>query len=165
MKELRLENSPNTPKYIWHLYSSTLMEPMLYELEYYREDLRSRKTGEELSLRLRLLQPIKGQLPEGFYSEVGSDFFVAAYVLFRARKDFLASWMHYVFKPGEDWRMKFLTFTEARTTYEGLLGSYKSLVIENRRVIENLHTRECSNCPWDGNSILEGWDISYKFLV
>lgn len=51
-------------QFAWHIHDDVLVEPAVELIENRRAFIRKHKLPEEVELRLRLLQPVRGKLPD-----------------------------------------------------------------------------------------------------
>ena len=94
-----------------------------YDYDKRVEFIRVKKNKSELDLRLKLFQPIKSELPKELVE--------AEQAYFEAEEAIIKMWVSYF---------------EAKQ-------AYKNALINNAEFIEKLHSLECPNCPWDGETI------------
>lgn len=120
-------------KFYWHIHHDTLLEsrnePIKNRIKYIKEN----KPKDEIKLRLKLLKPVKGKLPNKFikakeaYDEaILEDWLELREIYFRTRN--------------KKWKV----YNEAMKA-PGIIA---------------LHKKECPNCPWTGSSIFafREWD-------
>ena len=125
------------PRAYWHIHHDVLVEYTTAPIEERIRYIQGHKPPEEVAVRLRLLKPVVGELPESFAAaaksldaaEKASD--AARQTLDDARKALAAAW-----KALDD-AWKALDATRLACADE----------------IEKLHRNECPDCPWDGKTI------------
>lgn len=118
-------------QFYWHVHHDQLLEPLTGPVEDRVKYIRTSKPEHEVTTRLRLLTPALGVLPRT------------------------------VEKAGETW------FKAAEEDRANMPGAWKRLlnagmvylrVVRNNASINELHERECPNCPWDGETIFPEGD-------
>ena len=120
----------NKQGFFWHVHHGILIE-WCHGYDERAEYICTEKSPYEQETRLRLFQPVKGNLPEEVieawraYYEAGQ----APNEAGRAPNE--ASWQAY---------------NEAGQ-------AYREAVDKNMPAIKALHAEECPNCPWDGYTI------------
>ena len=97
-----------------------------YDYEERAEYIRAEKPKKEQGTRLRLFQPVKGILPLAVTK--------AGQAIGRAGQVIIKVWQAY---------------NEAGQAYD-------DVVLAHKQSIENLHKKECPNCPWNGQTIFSG---------
>ena len=102
--------------------------------DYAQDIIRAHKPPKEQKLRLRLFQPVKGQLPQEVV-EAGNALKKAEKALHKILAIYTCG--HGVSRDD---------VYSARKAYFEALSSHKD-------EIEELHKQECLNCPWDGKTI------------
>ena len=124
--------------YYWHVYSDVLLgwyNNYDEEVDY----IRNRRSLNEQLVHLRLFKPVKGRLPNEVI-ETGQAYGKAEQAYNdRARQASYKTWQAYD-------RARWKAWYEAWKAYENTLN-------DNKAAIEKLHSIECPNCPWDGNTI------------
>lgn len=115
--------------FFWHVHHEVLLG-WCYNYNERAEFIRTDKLLEEQAVRLRLFQPVKGQLPRELvearraYDEAYRAYYGAYRAYYGARR----------------------AYVEARRVYYEVLN-------KNMPAIEALHKAECPNCPWNGRTI------------
>jgi hypothetical protein len=109
--------------FYWHIHHDVLVEPATEPIEQRSEYIRQRKPANQIETRLRLLKPVKGELPQAFVE---------------ARRAYDEASRAYE----EAWRV----YDDAWLAYDDARGAHKT-------EIEALHAQECPDCPWDGKTI------------
>ena len=138
-------------KFYWHIHHDILLEPLTEPLKNRIEYIKNNKSKSEIELRLKLLKPVKGKLPdevikagEVYYKaqETSGKVWEAYYKTWKASDK---SWEASV-KAWEVYAKVWETRDEARRTYDKTLKKYS-------KEINILHKKECPNCPWNGKTI------------
>ena len=122
--------------FFWHIHHEILLEHSgnINERVAY---IKSYKPKDQIEIRLRLMKPVKGELPQEVvkagkvYGEAENAYNEAGKAYNEARNAYDEAWNAY---------------DEARKAWEEALQ-------RNKGVIEELHRKECPNCPWDGKTI------------
>jgi len=126
-------------KAYWHIHHDVLVEfatePIRNRIKY----IKKHKPAGEVKTRLRLLKPVKGKLPEAVV-KAGKAYVDAAKVHKKA-SDLNA--------PDRFWDV----YIEACEGYDLAREAYYQALIDNMPAVLELHTKECPNCPWDGETI------------
>lgn len=130
-------------QFCWHAYHTDSLCQYV-DLEARRAQIEQIKPKHELPIRRRLMRPVVGQLPPEFVAACEAA--EAA-----ARKAREAAWeaceaREAVWEACEAARKARKAAWEARKSREVCYQTHK---IE----IERLHTLECRDCPWDGETI------------
>ena len=118
------------PKFYWHIHHHILVEPLTEPLKNRIAFIERNKLEHERETRLRLMQPVKGKLPDA---------------VVKARKAWDKARKAYV-KAREAW-------DGAREACNKAWAAYLKALRDHKDEIEALHTKECPNCPWDGETI------------
>ncbi len=140
----------NTQKrFRWHVHHRILVEicddyegRVLYIL--------TEKKEHQRDTRLRLLQPVKGNLPQEVI-EVGLVYDKARQAHSEAGQAYDEAWQVY----DEDEARQACdeagqVYTEAKQAY------YNEALSNNMPAVMLLHEEECPDCPWDGKTIFPG---------
>ena len=122
--------------YAWHIHENIIVERLREPIEMRQEYIRAHKSRWEQALRLRLLHPVQGTLPEPVV-EAAETLNLAWKVFSKAAE---------VFNPRP-------TYLQAWKAYDQAEGAYSLTLKEYKTEIEALHAIECPNCPWDGTTI------------
>ena len=131
-------------KAYWHIHHGCLVEfatePIENRIEYIRED----KPKSEIALRLKLLKPVQGKLPDDVDK---------AWVAYdKARADVNKA----TADVGKAWTVldkARAAYNKAREAYNKAEAAYDKAIADNLPAIMALHDKECPNCPWDGETI------------
>ena len=107
----------------WHIHHDVLLEWSTEPLSARTYYIHANKPESEHETRLRLMQPVAGELPK---------------TVVAAGEKFYATWKVSVM----DWD----DYDAARRAFELVLKAHET-------EIQVLHSQECPNCPWDGYTI------------
>ncbi len=129
--------------YYWHCHHEVLCEFVgnpQERIDYIKEA----KADSEVEIRLRLFQPIKGELPLAVveagaaYDKAGAAYEKAgaAYVKARAARNKARA-----------------AYEKAGAAYDKAWAACVKAGENHREELEALHAKECPNCPWDGKTI------------
>ena len=138
-------------KFYWHIHHDILLEPLTEPLKNRIDFIKENKPEDEIELRLKLLKPVKGKLPdevikagEAYYKaqETSGKVWEAYYKTWEAS---VKSWEASV-KAWEVYAKAWETRDEARRAYDKILKKYS-------KEIDILHKKECPNCPWQNGTI------------
>lgn len=75
------------PKYYWHIHHGLLVEPVIDSIMTRRQYIREDKPKDERKLRLKLLKPVRGKLPD--------DLVAAGIDCVRVGKSYTSEWIFY----------------------------------------------------------------------
>ena len=120
----------------WHVHHEVLCE-YSHDIDERIEYIKKNKPAHEVDLRLRLMQPVKGKLPDELVKAnkarvKANKAWVKAY---EARDKAYEAWV----KANKAW-------VKARVKEDKAWDKYKD-------EIEALHKEECKDCPWNGKTI------------
>ena len=126
-------------EWCWHGHhqNTSPLELLSGTIEERRKVILATKPVEEQKLRLRLLQPVRGELPAALIralatrNEAGAIYDEAAAIRNEA----------------------FTTYDKARVIYDKALTTFDQVINACLPEILALHATECPDCPWDGESI------------
>lgn len=124
----------------WHVHHDMLVE-YCYNYDKRVEFIKTRKSSNEIEARLRLLQPVKGELPEELVR--------AGEAFGRAEKDYDEAETALANIDMEDYEAAHDAYMDACTTRSNAWGMWKRVLAENIDTIEKLHSEECTDCLWD----------------
>jgi len=130
--------------FFWHVHHEKLME-WCHSYDERAEYIRTEKPLNERETRLRLFQPVKGNLPEEV-TEACRAFLEAKRVYVEAGRVYVEAGQ----ARDEAWR----AYNEASQAYYEATQDYDEALSKNMFDIEALHAEECPNCPWNGHTIL-----------
>jgi len=130
--------------FFWHMDHEVLVG-WCYSYDQHARHIRTNKPNGEQGLRLRLFQPVTGQLPqEVFWALKECD---RAKEAFDEAEEAVAV----------EWDDAFDEAVRVSDRRRGLREEAKKAYIEalanHKDEIEALHARECRNCCWDGKTI------------
>jgi len=122
-------------KFFWHVHHDILLEPLTKPIKNRIKYIKENKPEEEVELRLKLLKPVKGKLPDKFIK--------ALEARVKAGEARVKAWEAYV----KTWK----AFDKA---WEARVKAWEAYdkAGEDPKIIA-LHKKECPDCPWDGKSI------------
>ena len=109
--------------WVWHCHHDVLLEPLTEPLKNRIKFIKENKPKDEIKLRLKLLKPVRGKLPEEFIEACQK------YVEARQKYDEVEQ------KYNEE-------YDEARQKYDEMWQEYGLQ-------IEALHKKECPDCSWN----------------
>lgn len=132
-------------KLYWHIHHDILFEFATEPIQNSIDYINNCKPMNEVPIRLKLLKPVKGKLPE----EVER----ALVDLNKARAALDKAPPYLVDEALVDWVDKALVdLDKARTNLYKVFKKYE-------KEINALHVQECEkDCPWDGNTIFSNLD-------
>jgi len=143
------------PKYYWHIHHGVLFEQATEPIKNRIAYIKSDKPECEVALRLRLLKPVKDQKR-----------LIA--ILTAYRKATALAWEAYRKATALAWEAYKKATAPALEAYEKVEDSaseaYKKATAlasaKRDRAINALHSKECPDCPWDGETIFPKGDGS-----
>ena len=115
--------------FFWHIHHEILLE-YSYNIDKRVAYIKSYKPKDQIEIRLRLMKPVKGELPQE---------------VVKARKVYNEA--RNAYNEAEN------AYDEAENAYDEAENAYNEAIQRNKIVIEELHRKECPNCPWDGKTI------------
>ncbi len=136
--------------YYWHCHHEVLFEFVDNPQE--RIDyIKGAKPNHEIEIRLRLFQPVKGELPLAVVKAgAARDKAGAARGKARAARD--KAWAAYV-KAGAAYVKAGAAYGKARAAYVKAEAACVKVIKTHSEELEALHAKECLDCPWDGKTI------------
>ena len=157
-------NDNNKQGFFWHVHHEKLME-WCHSYDERAEYIRTEKSSDEQETRLRLFQPVKGNLPEevikaGRARDKASRAYDEAYrandeayrARDEARRTYDKAWLTY-YKARRAYNEADRAYDEAWQVRNEARQAYDEAVSRNMSAIEALHAEECPNCPWNGHTI------------
>jgi hypothetical protein len=128
-------------KWYWHIHHGILLEPLLEPLKKRIEYIKKNKPKKQVKLRLRLLKPVRGKLPDEVI-KAGETYFIIM-------TQYLDMW-----KAARKLGDKYKDWNEsleiaAYTAFQ----NYKAALREHAKELQALHKQECPHCPWNGKTI------------
>ena len=139
--------------FYWHVHHHELIE-YCYDLRKRVEHIKTQKPEGEQKLRLQLLHPVRGKLPEAVV-EAGQALGEAYRAWYKAKK----VWGEAKKAQGEAYRARNeadRVWDEKRRAWHEAYRGWTSVFAEHHEEIKALHAIECPDCPWDGESIFAG---------
>ena len=131
--------------FCWHVHHERILLEWCYDYDERAEYIRTEKPPHERALRLRLFQPVKGQLPQEVV-EAGNTYSETWNALGEARN------VHFGTRKVDDEAGK--SYDEAQNAYGKAGKAYFKVLSSHKGEIEALHADECRpDCPWDGMTI------------
>ena len=127
-------------KFAWHIYHDTLLSPLCEPIENRIAFIKNENPLHEQELRLRLLKPVQGKLPDE-YVKAWDEYARAMNAYDKAwddPHDKASSWNAYDKAWGDD-NKAWIAYAKARTAH--------------MPEILALHAIECPDCTWDGKTI------------
>ena len=138
-------------KFYWHIHHDILLEPLTEPLKNRIEYIKNNKSKNEIELRLKLLKPVKGKLPD--------EVIKAGEVYYKVQETSDKSWEAY-YKSWEasdkSWEASvkaWEVYVKAREAYVKAREAYDKILKKYSKEINELHEKECPNCPWNGKTI------------
>lgn len=145
-----------------HIHHDRLIEPLVDTLENRIRFIIFNKPSHEVETRLRLLQPVRGQLPatvvqayEAYkqaaaaHNQAWEDYnqAVAAYDQAGNQAGVVhnQAWVAY--------EQAGVVHSQAVAAYDQARRAYNQAVEDCKQDLEGLHREECPGCPWDGQTI------------
>lgn len=122
--------------FYWHVHHDVLME-WCFDAVGRQAYIRAEKPASEVELRLRLMQPVRGQLPE---------------VVVKARAEYEKARAEYD-KAEAGYEKAQAGYDKARAGCDKARAKYNKAISHHQVEIEALHAQECPNCPWNGSII------------
>ena len=144
-----------TKGFFWHVHHNELVEwsdNIQERIDYINKD----KPKQEIALRLKLLQPVNGKLPDEYVK--ADEARVKAY---EARDKADEAWEARV-KADEAYEARDKAYEARDKAYEARVKAYEArdkayeaweAREKYKSQIEELHNKECPNCPWNGTTI------------
>ena len=124
-------------KFYWHIHHDVLLEPLTQPLKNRIKFIKENKPKDEIELRLKLLKPVRGKLPD----EV-----VKAWEIYDEAGETSGKVWEAYYKPREAYDKTWEVYYKAWEVYDKTLKKYS-------KEIDILHKKECPNCPWNGKTI------------
>ena len=133
------------PRAYWHIHHDVLVEYTTAPIEERIRYIQGHKPPEEVAVRLRLLKPVVGELPESFAA--------AAKSLAAAEKAITAEWQAYSDAVQANPYVPEWAYRAARKAFAAAEKALAATRLACADEIEKLHRNECPDCPWDGKTI------------
>jgi len=148
-------------KWYFHIHHKVLVEPLTEPIENRIKFIKENKPKEEIKLRLKLMKPVKGKLPQELI-EAWQKYVEAEKKYDEMRQRYNDTGQKYVEvgrkyngtgqkydeteqkhdEAGQKYDRAGQKYDEAGWKYDGARQKYNSQ-------IENLHKKECHDCSWD----------------
>ena len=138
-------------QFAWHVHHDVLIEVLYYTIEERREYIRNRKPEHERSLRLKLLKPVIGPLPT-ILGEAWKAYDEARKAHDEAKKVYTEATKAYN-EATKAYDKASKAYEETGKAYDEAWEAYVEASKASQPIIEQLHSNECPNCPWNGHSI------------
>jgi hypothetical protein len=129
----------------WHLHHDKLME-WCWDYDERKDFIKTWKSENEKETRLRLLQPVKGKLPEDVL-KAGAAYGKARAAFTKASVALDKAWSTYR-------KAAWVAYDKERAAYDKAWAAYKKAIEKNMDRIIALHARECPNCVWNGEEMV-----------
>jgi hypothetical protein len=135
--------------FFWHVHHDTLLE-WSDDINKRIEFIKTKKPANEIETRLKLLQRVKGELPEeviGTWNackKVEDTFYKAQDAYDKARNACYKAWdarLYDIYKKA--WNV----YNKAYDAYKKAWDAHNEAIVDHLPEIELLHKQECRNCP------------------
>jgi hypothetical protein len=136
--------------FFWHVHHDVLVEwsdNINERIEY----IKNVKPKNEVKTRLKLLQPVKGELPEEVIGAWNA--FEKAKNTFNKAKDAYEKVWDTFNKTKDAYEKVWNAYDEAFEARYKTWDAYDEAIVDHLPEIELLHKQECKNCFWDGHTI------------
>ena len=164
--------------FYWHVHHDVLFE-FCHNYGERASYIRGNKAESEQAIRLKLFQPVKGELPEEVVKarqayDQARQAHIQAWQAYdqawqaydQARQAHIQAWQAYdqarqaydqARQAYDQARQAYIqawqAYTQAWRAREQAEQAYDKTVANNIEAIKKLHSIECPNCPWDGHTI------------
>ena len=150
--------------FYWHVHHDVLME-WCFDAVGRQAYIRAEKPASEVELRLRLMQPVRGQLPEvvvkarAEYEKARAEYDKAEAGYEKAQAGYDKAWAGYekaragCDKAWAGYEKAQAGYDKARAGCDKARAKYNKAISHHQVEIEALHAQECPNCPWNGSII------------
>ena len=149
--------TPNATGWYWHLHHNDLLE-WCYGYQERLDYIQEHKPSQELALRLQLFQPVRGEVPAAL-DQAWRAFAQARQAYDQARQGRDEAWQscsqaelardEAMRESGQAWQ----TYEQSCRTFSLATKAVDQAWQEAQPEINALHSLECLNCPWDGETI------------
>lgn len=129
----------------WHVHHNRLIE-CCYDFTERVNAIKVNKPANEVEARLRLFKFIKGKLPAAV-SDTAKVFAKADIVYRKASNGYWDG-------PAKSMKEADKTLRRASDVWDSANANLKAAINDNMPAIEELHRKECCNCPWNGKEIV-----------
>ena len=123
--------------FYWHVHHDLLLE-YCYAYNERVAFIKNNKPAHEIDERLRVMQPVKGKLPDAII-KAGQAYAEARQAYDKARQAYAEAWQ---------------ACAEAWQAYAEAWQAYAEAIKDNHEIIEKLHAEECKDCTWDGEKLV-----------
>jgi len=150
--------------FYWHVHHEILLE-WCYDYDERVDYIKTEKPEEERELRLRLFQPVRGDLPKELveagnkYDKIQKKHDKAWKKYIKAKRRYNEIWEKYG-NGEEEYRKAYnkrektwMEYERVWTEFNAVRNEYIRIRRRYRKEIEELHKQECIDCPWNGNTI------------
>jgi len=144
-------NNNNRQGFFWHVHHEILIE-WCHSYDERAEYIRTKKSSDEQETRLRLSQPVKGNLPKKVI-EARRAYDEAQQALDKATRQAYNETLRAFKEARQAYYKAARTCDEAYRAYIEAGQAYDEAISRNMSAIEALHAEECPNCPWNGHTI------------
>ena len=128
---------------VWHVHHEVILEALTEPIENRMEFIMVHKPVDEQSLRLRLMKPVTGKVPDPVMV-AGKRVVEAANALNKSR-------MSYLYEPTSD--VLYSQLLADREVFDHTNTDFIQVLAGHEEAIKALHAVECLDCPWDGHTI------------
>ncbi len=141
----------------WHVYHNSLVD-YCYDYDGRREYIEQHKPAHEREERIRIMQPVKGKLPDEvykaavFFAEAGVAYDKAAVAYDKAAVAYDKAAADYT-RVSSASDKAWVAYTKAWVAYGKARVAYGKALEANNDAIESLHAKECKDCSWDGERL------------
>ena len=139
-------------QFAWHVHHDKLIEPLIGSIEERIAYIEDHKPEKERDLRLRLLKPVIGPLPI-IYVEAGKACDKAREAYDEAEEVYGRGARKALVEAGKACDKAREAYVEAEEVYVKAREACVEAIKVSQPIIEQLHSTECQNCPWDGQTI------------
>jgi ABC-type transporter lipoprotein component MlaA len=136
-------------KFYFHIHHDVLLEPLTEPLKNRIKYIKETKPKDEIELRLKLLKPVKGKLPDEVikageaYVKVREAYVKAREAYDKAREAYDKAWEAY---------------GKVREAYGKVCEAYLKTLKKHSKEINELHKKECG-CGWNGKTIFSNKNL------
>ena len=141
---IQMPSETTIGKAYWHIHHKLILEFATEPIENRIKYIRESKPKSEIALRLKLLKPVRGKLPDDV-DKAGAALVKARAALDKARVAYVKAWVAYV--------KARVAYVKAGADVDKALAALDKAIADNLPAIMALHDKECPNCPWDGKTI------------
>ena len=150
--------------FYWHVHHDVLFE-YCYNYDERVNFIKANKPKKEIPVRLNLMQPVKGKLPEEVVKTrkacgKAQEAFDKAWEAYgKASEAYDKAWEAYgkardaYVKASEAYYKAREAYGKAREVYDKAWDAYEKALENNRDYLNKLHSKECPDCCWDGRKL------------